>query len=662
MKIPSTYSALLPLSLALAASMFIGSCSNKHVVSISLTPAEPSVSQLGQTVQFRAMGATNHPNAAEEDVTSTATWTSSVGSVAKVDSNGLATATACGETVIMAQDGNVMGQTTLTVACSTPGGDSALQSITVYPATPTIPNPGQIQLKALGIFSPATSNNDLTSLASWASSNLSVATVDNTGMVSAAGCGTTGISAEYQGIIGQTQLIVSCTALQSITIYPGSPTIPQLGQNQQLRALGIYPPPASNRDISSLTSWASSNQGVATVSDSGLISAVGCGTSTISAMYQGIIGQTQLSVSCSVLQSVTVYPINPTILESQTEQLTALATYSPAAPVNDLTSGATWRSSNTAVASVDSSGVVTAAASSCGTTTISAQYQGVVGQTQLTVSCPAPPPVLQSINLYPGNPTIPQINQTVDFLALGLYSPPGSAVDLTSQAKWRSANEGIAAVDSGNAGSVRAVSCGSTTIQAEYNGVMGQMPLVVQCANDVTSLTVLPANPTISRAGQTTQFAAIATHGDGTQQDVARIAAWSSSNEQVATVDKTSGLALAVSCGTSTISAQYPGFVSTTQLTTSCGQVTSIELLVIKTSTGTDVTHIVIEDTTLAINCGLLCGSSFSLGTGVTLTALDSQGRVPVWNGCDATVDNECILTVRPDVPGGTQKTVIANY
>ena len=55
-----------------------------------------------------------------------------------------------------------MGQTTLTVACSTPGGDSALQSITVYPATPSIPNPGQVQLKALGVFSPVVNNNDLT--------------------------------------------------------------------------------------------------------------------------------------------------------------------------------------------------------------------------------------------------------------------------------------------------------------------------------------------------------------------------------------------------------------------------------------------------------------------------------------------------------------------
>jgi len=284
-------------------------------------------------------------------------------------------------------------------------------------------------------------------------------------------------------------------------------------------------------------------------------------------------------------------------------------------------------------------------------------YQGVVGQTQVTVSCPAPAPVLQSINLYPNNPTIPQVGQTVDFLALAIYSPAQTNNDITTQATWHSGDEGVATV---NAGLAAAVSCGSTTIQAEYQGVVGQMPLIVQCANNLKSIGVIPGNPTIPQIGQTTQFAAIGTLVNGSQQDLTRGVTWSSSNPQVATVDSaTPWLVHAISCGTATISAESQSIVASTLLTISCGPVTSIELLVVKTGT----TPSIIQDSTGAISCGAGCGAPFNEGTGVTLTA----SPTPVsWSGCDqppANVpSNVCILTVRPDTAGGTLKTVTANY
>ncbi|MBZ5685098.1 MAG: Ig-like domain-containing protein [Acidobacteriia bacterium] len=482
MKTPASRFAVPFLCLSLSALLLIGGCSNKHLVSIAITPADPSVSAIGQTIQFQAVGATNHPNAGQETLTNSVTWSSSNVSVATMSDSGLATAVSCGQTTVTAQDGNVMGQTTLTVACSAPGGNSVLQSITVYPSNPTIPlgNP-PTPLTAFGVYSPPPSI-DLTSAAVWASSNTGVVTVGSSGRgipgsVSAVGCGTATISAEFQGIIGQTQLTVSCSTLQSISVYPPDPTVP-LGQSPPaFTAFALWSPSGPNPDVTANANWSSSNEGVATVSNPGQVNLIGCGTTTISAQDKdnGVIGQTQLTVTCAppVLQSISLYPPNATVAANQTVQFNALAVYSPSSSNNDLTKSATWNSLNGTVASITSPGVISTHA--CGTTTISAAYQGTVGQTQLTVSCT--PPSLQSITILPGNPTIPQIGQTTGFVAVETSS---DGTEKTSDTvAWLSSNTYVASIDS--TGKATAVSCGTTTISAEDQNVVGTTLLTVSC-------------------------------------------------------------------------------------------------------------------------------------------------------------------------------------
>lgn len=392
----TSLSHLCPL---LSVLLLIGSCSNKHLVSISLTPQDASVAQIAQTVQFQAMGTTNHPNAAQEDLTATATWQSSTDSVATINSTGLATATGCGTTTISAKDGGIVGQTQLTVTCGTGVGNPVLQSINVYPDNASIPQVGQTtQFIALGAYAPASGNNNLTGFVTWQSSNVSIATIDNKGLATAMSCGTTTITAQYQGILGQTQLTVACTVasnpvLQSITLYPSNPSIPQLGQSVQFIAIGVYSPAASNNVLTDLATWASSNTSIATVSSSGLATAVACGSTTITAQYQGVVGQMPLTVQCSgsqSLQSIAVLPNNPTVPKiGQTTQFLALGTLAGGGQ-EDLTSIATWSSSNPQISTINSSG--TASTVGCGTSTISAKYQPssgtpVVGTSLLTVSC-----------------------------------------------------------------------------------------------------------------------------------------------------------------------------------------------------------------------------------------------------------------------------------
>src|SRR5262249_32916549 len=82
------------------------------------------------------------------------------------------------------------------------------------------------------------------------------------------------------------------------------------------------------------------------------------------------------------LSSIAVTPSNPTVTVGGTQQFTATGTYSDGSTQN-LTSQVTWASSNTAAATINSSGLATAVA--VGTTTISARLGTGGGRTGVNV-------------------------------------------------------------------------------------------------------------------------------------------------------------------------------------------------------------------------------------------------------------------------------------
>lgn len=143
---------------------------------------------------------------------------------------------------------------------------------------------------------------------------------------------------------------------QRITIDPTSWTM-EVGDKKTLTAT-VWP--ASIGGSGSL-SWTSSNNSVATVDGNGKVTAVGVGSANITASYGG-------SVSATCVVTVVGISLNKTstkILRGGTEQLTA--TVYPSASY-------TWTSSNPAVATVSSTGLVTAVAK--GTATITVTTEG----------------------------------------------------------------------------------------------------------------------------------------------------------------------------------------------------------------------------------------------------------------------------------------------
>jgi uncharacterized protein YjdB len=159
--------------------------------------------------------------------------------------------------------------------------------------------------------------------------------------------------------------------LTTVTVTPATPSV-TVGSTQQMIATGTYDD-GNTGDLTSSASWTSSDTSVATVSSTGLVKGISEGTATISATSGAISGSTTVTVTVANLKSISVTPTSFSISSGQTEQFDAIGLLQDGTTV-DLTSSVTWTSSNTTVATIDSSGLATAlTVSSTETTNITAQ-------------------------------------------------------------------------------------------------------------------------------------------------------------------------------------------------------------------------------------------------------------------------------------------------
>lgn len=263
-----------------------------------------------------------------------------------------------------------------------PGTPQSLVSIAVTPKNLSVVNGGTQQFTATGTYGDGSTQN-LTSTATWSSSNTSVATIGGTGLASGVGAGTTTIQAASGSVTGSTTLTVTVAppVLTSIAVTPANPSIAK-GVTQQFTATGRYSD-GSTQNLTNTATWSSSNTSVATISGTGLASGLRVGTTTIQAASGSVTGSTTLTIAAPTLSSVTVTPSNPSIPNVSAQQFTATGAYSDGSTQN-LTNSVVWTSSNTSVATINSTGLATAVGA--GTSTIRATQGSVNGSTTLTVT------------------------------------------------------------------------------------------------------------------------------------------------------------------------------------------------------------------------------------------------------------------------------------
>ena len=144
----------------------------------------------------------------------------------------------------------------------------------------------------------------------------------------------------------------SGVAVTSVAVLPSTITLAP-ASTQQLTAT-VSPSNATNKSIT----WSSSNNSIATVNSSGVVTAVAAGTATITATtVDGAKTSTSTVTVTASVSSVAIAPASIAVNLGATHQLNA-----EIAPTTATNKNVTWRSANNSIATVSPTGVVTAVA------------------------------------------------------------------------------------------------------------------------------------------------------------------------------------------------------------------------------------------------------------------------------------------------------------
>jgi uncharacterized protein YjdB len=520
------------------------------LVSIAVSPATDTI-PLGTFLQFTATG--TYTDGSTQNLTSSATWSSSPNTVASVAASGLATAETLGTTTITASSNSVNGSTSLTVATN------SLVSLQILDGDVTIANGTTHQFTAIGIFNDG-SRNILTNNVTWGCSPSSVATISGTGRAASVNTGTANITASLGSVSAPSvTLTITNTTLTSIIVGPSTRTIAPLTQ-LNFTAVGTFSD-GSTQVITHDVTWASSDQGVAMVSNVagsyGATIGVGQGTTNISAALMGVTGLAPLSVTNATLTSITLTPSTAGLATGSTLAMNAVGNFSDGTNQN-VSVVATWNTSNSGVATVNSFGQVTGVTN--GPVTISATLGGVSQNASLTVES------LTSLVISPTSVSF-AADTSWPLEATGTLAD-GTTQNLTGSVLWTSSDPAtvIMSVASGSKGAAVGEAAGTSTVAAAFPpfGLVTPVQATVTSAT-LSSITVTPANASIA-LGTPEQFKAKGTFSDSTTQTLTEQVNWTSSDINVAIIDP-SGAGFTTGTGSTTVGATLNMVTGTTGLT-----------------------------------------------------------------------------------------------
>lgn len=477
------------------------------LVSLAVSPVMVNVPS-GLTQQLSARG--TFSDGSQRDVTAQVTWVSSAPAVASVSNaagtEGLLSALALGTASVTASAGLVSASLSVQV------GAAALQRLDVTaPATSLAAGRSQ-QLTATGVYSDG-STQDLTSTVTWGPAIGTVLRVSPAGVMSAVGVGTTDATATLGAVVGSASLTVTTAELDSLTVTPATPSL-ALGLTQALVALGLWSD-GSTQALTTGVSWSSADAGVATVSAQGLVSSVAQGEALITATAGAISGSTTVTVTAPALTTITVTPVNPSLEKTQTQQLSASGSYTDGSTAS-VTGQVSWQSSAPGVASVSSTGEVTAV--SPGTSTLSATLAGVTGSTSVTVNRPA----LSSLDVTPASMDI-NWGATFAFTAVATYVDASTEV-VTDLVSWSSSDTSLVTISA--AGLASGNAAGTVTITAQWGAFSGTAQLTV---NPPVLQAIAVSGRTKLATAASVQLVATGTWSDNSTSDLTAQATWDSS-------------------------------------------------------------------------------------------------------------------------------------
>ncbi|MDD2973215.1 MAG: Ig-like domain-containing protein, partial [Lachnospiraceae bacterium] len=402
---------------------------------------------------------------------------------------------------------------------------TSVKSIVFSSGSRMVPQNGTLQLTAK-VYPTYASNQTL----NWSSGDETIATVDDEGVVTGVKEGETTITAtatDGSGVSVSCQITVG-NSVEKINLTAEKTTLAE-GSILQINA-EILPEDATDTRLA----WTSTDRSIANVIDGGLVTGISAGTATIRATSMDgseVYGTIELTVTASV-EEIKLSAEKTSIGVAETVKINT--EIFPSGATNQELS---WSSDNETVATVSADGKVTG--NTIGTAVITATAtDGSNQSSKITIRVCVP---AESLSITAEDTKLSVGTSTI---LTAKVLPEGASEEVI----WKSENTRIATVD--EKGKVTAIAGGSVYIRAtskEDRTISGRMQLQVVIPVEKIQVT---ASKNMIRVDEALKMSVTVTPTTAINKKVL----WSSTDEEVATVDK-SGEVTGITVGKTTITA-----------------------------------------------------------------------------------------------------------
>ena len=399
-------------------------------------------------------------------------WTSSDNTTATVSAKGVVKALKAGKVTITATANK------LTATCEITITDIEVAYITLDKTEANLVKGETVQLTAT-----VTPTNATNPTVVWSSDNEKVATVDQTGKVTAVGGGEAVITAKAGDKTATCKVTVTVPVTGLVLLDEDEQPLADgaliefhTGHEYNLTAV-VNPEDATDKTVT----WTTSDETViAFLDDEGLMDGLKAGEATVTASIAGF------SVSVNVKVTDPVIPVTGIKLDKTTAEMITGETLELKAtlePTDATSKDITWTSSDKTIATVSTKGVVKAL--KAGKVTITATANKKSATCEITITDPVVE--VEEITLDKTEATI-TIGETVDLKAT---VTPENATDAT--VTWTSSDESIATVD--EFGTVTGIAEGTVVITAKAGDKTAECKVTVNKTSAVKLIGLDPEAP-----------------------------------------------------------------------------------------------------------------------------------------------------------------------
>ncbi|WP_018754639.1 Ig-like domain-containing protein [Paenibacillus terrigena] len=489
-------------------------------------------------------------------VTDKATWSSSDESIVYAY-KGKLTALKTGTATIKAKYGDK--EASLTVDVEVPRRLEVLSNNVVIDDSIAMDKNSSINVKLQSVFADGTTG-DLTTKATWTSSNENIAIVSMDGgsaKITSYGQGESKITATYSGksisftvnidVPRKLKIVEEITNQEEIKSFSLDPK-----GTKQLMVIALKGNSNTGTELKDKAAvWSSSDEKVAevaydAVTGKATITALDKGSATITVKY----GTKSTSVKVDVAKSDKL-EANKKLIYMMIDETAEvkLTSWDPSGKDSIvLPDKAEWSSSSEKIATV-SNGTITALSS--GKATITAKYGGK------SVSIPVEVEVVQKIELskkflsMKSKSDDPNAPASVDVTLIVTFSDGKTKKDVTKEAEWKTSNYRVVDVVDGK---VTPVGYGKAKVTAKYGTKSLSLDVEV---DQLKYLKTDVVNLSLKVSDKSSNVKATAYYADGSSLDVSAAGLWKSSNIKVA--DIIDGIITVNGKGKTTLTVTYGG-------------------------------------------------------------------------------------------------------